>query len=85
MEYMEVEGNGMEGGLATLWNPHSLHLISAEASRSYISLEMQIIGESNTYLCTNIYIPQRLEDKLLTLDRLSKMKRRHSTVKAIYG
>lgn len=46
---------------------------------------MQIIGESNTYLCTNIYSPQRLEDKLLMLDHLSKMQCRHPMAKAIYG
>lgn len=85
MEYTEVEGNGMEGGLATFWNPHYLHLISAEASRSYISLGMKIIGESNTYLCTNIYSSQRLENKLLMLDYISKMQHRHSTAEAIYG
>ena len=33
MEFIEVEGNDNEGGLATLWNPQSLQLISAEAKR----------------------------------------------------
>jgi len=85
MEYIEVEWNGMEGGLATLWDPHALHFIMAEASRWFISLEMKIIGDSNTCLCTNIYSPQRLEDKLVMLDRLSKMQHRYPTAKAIYG
>ena len=73
MEYTEVEGNGMEGGLAIFWNPHSFHLKNVEASRFFIALEMKIIGEAETYLCTNVYSPQGLENKLLLLDRLSKL------------
>ena len=42
MDYLDVEGNGMEGGLETFWNPHSFHLVNAEATRSYVSLEMQL-------------------------------------------
>ena len=65
--------------------PHSLHLISAEATRYYVSLEMQIIGEQGTYLCTNVYGPQRLEEKLRLLDHLSQLKLRHIGVKGICG
>ena len=64
MEYMEVEGNGLGGGLAIFWNPLSLNLHNAEVSRSFISLKMQILGENGTYLFTNVYSPQRMEDKL---------------------
>ena len=85
MDYLEVEGNAMEGGLVTFWNPHSFHLISVEASRSYVSLEMHIIGEPGSYLCTNVYGPQRLEEKLLLLDRLSDLQPRYSGVKGIFG
>ena len=75
----------MERGLVTFWNPYSFHLVNAEATRSYVSLEMQIIGEPGTYLCTNVYGPQRLEYKLLLLDHLSQLQQRHTGVKGIYG
>ena len=38
MELLEVEGNGSEGGLATLWKPQSLQLISVEATRFFVSI-----------------------------------------------
>lgn len=85
MKYTEVEGHGEMGGLATFWNPHSIHLISAEANRSYISLEVQIIGEAITFICTNVYSPPKLEDKLKLLNSLSELHQRHPSAKEIFG
>jgi len=73
MEWIEVERIGMEGGLATLWNPQVLHLISAEASRSSISIEIQIIGNWDTYRYTNVYSPQKLEENMTMLRSLSNL------------
>ena len=48
-------------------------------------MEVQIIGEANTFVCTNVYSPQKLEDKILLLNRLSELHQRFPSAKAIYG
>ena len=55
------------------------------SKKIFVSIEMQIIGEQGTYLCTNVYGPQRLEDKLRLLKNLSQLKSRHTGVRGIYG
>jgi len=50
MDYIETESNGMEGGLAILWNPQVLQLLSSEVARSHISIEFQMVWNPNTYL-----------------------------------
>lgn len=57
MEYLETASHGWEGGLVTLWNPHVIKILSFEATRSFIAIEVQVIGNSETYLCTNVYGP----------------------------
>ena len=57
MEYLKIDSNGWEGGLIILWNPQVTHLLSSEAAKSYISIEVQVVGNSETYLCTNVYGP----------------------------
>jgi len=50
IKYMETASHGWEGGLVTLWDPHVINILSAEATRSFIALEIQVIGNSETYL-----------------------------------
>ena len=71
--------------MAIIWNPQAIQLISSEAARSHISIEVQIVGNSETYLCTNVYGPQKLEAKLLLLRTLSSLKLRYPRAKAIFG
>ena len=60
MEYMETASNGWEGGLITLWNLQVINILSSEATRSFIAVEAQVVGNSDTYLCTNVYRPHKL-------------------------
>jgi hypothetical protein len=53
----------MAGGILTLWNPQVMSLIAAEATRHTLSVSMQIIGNIELILCTNVYGPQMLEEK----------------------
>jgi hypothetical protein len=46
-----------------LWNSQVMNLIAAEATRHTLSVNMQIIGNTEMILCTNVYGPQMLEDK----------------------
>jgi len=85
MEYIEITSAGWEGGLAILWNPQVLQLISFEAARSHISIEVQMVGNPSTYLCTNVYGPQKLEAKFLWLRALSNLQQRYPQAKAIFG
>ena len=85
LEYLAVEGNGMSGGLATFWTPKSLHLLNAEATKTFLALEMQVIGEKRTLLFTNVYSPQRQENKMMLLSNLTKLHQRHFNSSAIYG
>eukprot|EP00253_Pinus_taeda_P018446 PITA_18446 len=44
IDYLEVESQGREGGLATLWNTRDIQMISTEANKHFIVVEAQITG-----------------------------------------
>jgi len=52
-----IEGHQMAGGILTLWNPQVLSLIAAEVTRHTLTVCMQIIGNTEVILCTNVYEP----------------------------
>jgi hypothetical protein len=54
---MVVDGQQNAGGLLTLWNPQVMSLIVVEAIRQTLSVIMQIIGNTEVILCTNVYVP----------------------------
>eukprot|EP00253_Pinus_taeda_P030678 PITA_30678 len=85
MDYMETDSQGWEGDLVTWWNPHVIKILSLEATRQFIALELQIIGNSEIYLCINVYGPQRLEEKIRFLRSLMNMKLRYPRAKVIVG
>jgi hypothetical protein len=75
-----VEGQQMVGGILTLWNPQVMNLIVVEATRHTLSVNMQIIGNTEMILCTNVYGPQMLEEKrrmLLDLEDLKSHSNNH--------
>ena len=47
-------------------------------------METQMIDNSETYLCTNVYGPQKIEEKFC-LRSLLNLKLRHSSMKIIMG
>jgi hypothetical protein len=54
---LAFEGQWMVGVILTLWNPQSMNLLAIEAMRHTLSVNMQIIGNSEVILCTNVYGP----------------------------
>ena len=64
----------MAGGILTLWNPQVMNLIAAEATRHTLSVNMQIIGNTEMILCMNVYGPQMLEEKRRMLLYLEDLK-----------
>jgi len=82
---MEVASQGWEGGLVTFWDSRVIQILSAEATKAFIAMETQVIGNSETYLCTNVYGPQNLEDKFSFLCSLLSLKTRHPNSKLIMG
>eukprot|EP00253_Pinus_taeda_P001936 PITA_01936 len=85
IDYLEVESQGREGGLATLWNTRDIQVISAEANKHFIVVEAQIIVNSESFLCVNVYGPQRTEDKISFLNSLNKLIARYPRSKFIIG
>jgi len=85
IKYMEISNHCWEGGLITLWDTRVIKILSAEATRSFIAIETQVIGNSETYLCTNVYEPQKLEEKFIFLRSLLNLKLRHPSTKTIMG
>jgi len=73
-EFLEVKAENTAGGILTLWNPKKIEILDAEASRDYLSLVIQPIGDKETYLITNVYGPQRLEGKQKFLDSLEELR-----------
>jgi exonuclease III len=69
-----VEGQQMAGGILTLWNPQVINLLAVEATRYTLSVSMQIIGNTEVIICTNVYGPQMLEEKRRILLDLKNLK-----------
>jgi hypothetical protein len=53
----------MAGGILTLWSPQVLSLIAAKATKHTLTVRMQIIGNTEVILCTNLYGPQVSEER----------------------
>jgi len=68
--YLEVKVDNSVGGILALWYPQKLRILDGEASRNYLLLVIQPLGDTKTYLITNVYGPQKIEDKLKLLTSL---------------
>ena len=82
---MEVASHGWEGGITTFWDTRTISVLTSEATHAYIATEIQITGNSETYLCVNVYGPQRLEEKFHFLNSLRNLQSRHHASKIIMG
>ena len=76
-EYLEVKSDNSAGWILTLWDPQKLGILDVEASRNYISLVIQPLGDKEIYMITNVYGPQKLEDKLKLLTSLEELRERY--------
>eukprot|EP00253_Pinus_taeda_P029777 PITA_29777 len=59
--------------------------MDAEALRNYLSVVIQPVGVSETFLVTNVYSPQRIEDKLKFLEALIDLRIRQAVIPWILG
>eukprot|EP00253_Pinus_taeda_P022115 PITA_22115 len=84
-EFLEVNAENTARGILTLWNPQKVSIIDAEASRNYLSVVIQPVGVSETFLVTNVYDPQRIDDKLKLLESLIDLRKRHAGIPCIMG
>ena len=84
-EYLEVKVEKVARGILTPWNPQKLGILDAEASRNYISVVIQPLGDKEVYFLTNVYGPQKLEDKLKILTSLEELRGRHLSIPWILG
>eukprot|EP00253_Pinus_taeda_P026591 PITA_26591 len=84
-EVLEIESKGREGGLATFWDTRRYQIVTAEASKNYLALEVQPTGNSTSFICINVYNPQKLEDKISLLASLTNFIERHPDAKFILG
>jgi hypothetical protein len=69
-----IRGHQMVGGILTLWKPQLLILIAAEETRHTLMVRMQIIGNMEVILCTNVYGPQVSEEKRRMIRDLEDLK-----------
>lgn len=84
-EYLEFKENKSAGGILTIWDPQKFGVINAEASKQHLSLILQLVGDRQCYMITNVYGPQPMEDKLRLLTTLVDMKKRYPTLPWILG
>jgi len=84
-EFLEVKAESTARGILTLWNPQKINIIDAEASKNYLSVVMQLVGVSKTFLVTNVYGPQKIDDKLKLIDSLKDLKNRQEGIPWILG
>eukprot|EP00253_Pinus_taeda_P026820 PITA_26820 len=85
INYLEVESQGREGSLATLWDTRDIQVIYVEANKQFIAVEAQTTGNSESFLCVNVYGPQRTEEKISFLNSLNKLIARYPRSKCIIG
>eukprot|EP00253_Pinus_taeda_P026358 PITA_26358 len=85
LDFIEVANQRWEGGITTLWDTRVISVLATEATRSYIAMKIQVIVNSETYLCINVYGPQRLEEKFQFLNSLMNLQLRYNTSKIIMG
>ena len=76
-EYLEVKAKNSARGILTLWDPQKFGILDAEASRNYLSLVFQPLGDKDIYMITNVYGPQKQEDKLKLLTSLEELRAKH--------
>lgn len=67
------------------WNPQSLILLDSEANRSYLSVEIKLIGTPGKMVFTNVYRPQRIEENIKLLQDPRRIKRREGHLPCIVG
>jgi len=60
-------------------------MIDAEASRNYLSVIIQPVGVLDTFLVTNVYGPQIIDEKLRFLDSLVDLTRIHVEIPWVIG
>ena len=73
----------MARGILTLWNPQVLSLIATEATMHTLTVHMQIIGNAEVLLCTNVYGPQALEERKGMIRDLEELKTRSNNLQWI--
>lgn len=76
-EYLEVKTSNSTEGIFTLWDPQKIGILDVEASKNYLSLVCQPVGDKEIYMITNVYGPQNLADKLKLLISLEYLRARH--------
>jgi len=84
-DFMEVNEENTAGGILTLWNPQKIGIVDAEASRNYLSVVIQLVRDKDTYLVTNVYGPQRLDDKFRFIDSLMDLWNRYAELPWLIG
>ena len=65
------------GGILTVWDHQRLGILDVEASRNYLLMVIQHLGDKEIYMITNVYGPKKLEDKLKLLTSLEELRERH--------
>jgi len=79
-EFLEVKAENIVGGILTLWNHKKIDILDAEASRNYLPIVIQPVGDRDTFLVTNVCGPQRTDDKFRFLDSLKDLRDRNSEI-----
>ena len=53
-DFLEVKAENTARDILTHWNPQKIGILDAEASRNYLSVVIQPVGDRDTYLVTNV-------------------------------
>lgn len=68
------------GGDSHFVDPQKLGILDVEASKNYLSLICQPVGDKEIYMITNVYGPQKLPEKLKFLTSLEELREIHPTL-----
>jgi hypothetical protein len=52
--FFTIDSQNIVGGILTMWNPQMVNLLSVEATRHSLSIKLQVIGNIEEVICTNV-------------------------------
>lgn len=81
-DFLDLEARNT-GGILALWNPETVHVITSEATQYCLSFVLHFIGSPYPILCTNVYGPQWINEKINFIQSLEALLKRYPTKKWI--
>jgi len=82
---ISIDALGKSGGLLTFWNKDKFFLQNSLYSKNSLSVILNMPDSSQSICITNVYGPQRIQEKLKMLKDLDAVRQHHRATHWIAG